>query len=106
MSEYTSINVPTPLRDDFVDVYGWDRVAAEMGGERTGMRDAFTAVQYALVKGKGTRTIRLYPQLVPILRQMLEVRWADHFQTMSELEGPYSRAVDQLKKITANAKKR
>lgn len=97
--DFLTINVPTALRDDFVGDYGWDALVTNMGSEPPLMRDVFHAVEYATPKGKTVVVVRLNPKLVPLLRQMFEVRWADHFASSSELEGPYSRAVDQLKKI-------
>lgn len=103
--EYVTLNIPTEMRDDFVDVYGWDKLVDNMGGDKPLMRDVFRAVEYATPKGKSTVVVRVTTKVVSLLRQMFEVRWADHFSMMSELEAPYARAVDQLKKI-ANSKPR
>jgi hypothetical protein len=104
--EYVTITIQTAMRDDFVDEYGWDQLVANMGGDRPLMRDVYRAVEYATPKGKTTVVVRVTVKVVPLLRQMFEVRWADHFARMNELEGPYSRAVDQLKKIANDNRKK
>lgn len=103
MSEYVTITIPTAVRDDFVG-RGWE--SASLGlVVKPGMRDAYNAVEFAMPRGKGSRVVRLHPRLPPLLRTMMEVRWADHFDHMSELEAPYARALAQLKKL-ANQKTR
>lgn len=104
MTEYATMTMPTAVRDDFVD-FGWDKLVAALPAEKPGMRDAFNAVEFAMPKGAGSVTVRLHPKLPSLLRLMLEVRWADHMDRMTELEAPYARVLAQLKKI-ANQKPR
>ena len=111
MSPPLSINISAALREDFVEIFGWDAAVRELGGEQKGMRDTWTAIEFSRPKGAGaTFEVRLHPLLLPVLRSMLEVRWADHFAVQGELEGPYYRVIEQITKMTrvvkANKKKR
>lgn len=98
MSDYVTLTIPAAVRDDFVDA-GWDAVTEGLQ-EKPGMRDAFTAVEFSMPKGQGSRVVRLHHKLPPLLRAMMEVRWADHMDRCSELESPYARALTKLKQLS------
>lgn len=106
----TTVNFPMPIavQQDFIETFGWDRLVAELGGERTGMKDAWTAVEFAMPKGRQavTCTVKVHRKLVPILKLMLEVRWADHFSSQGELEAPYDRIIARLTAIANRKGKR
>lgn len=104
MSETMSVPIPITVQEDFIETFGWERLVKEMGGERAGMQDAWNAVRFATPKGRQAKTctVRVHPGLVPVLLSMMEVRWADHFNTLSELEAPYDRVISKL----ADLKKR
>ena len=100
MTPTITITLPAAVREDFVETYGWDRLVAEMGGERKGMKDAWTAIEFSAPKGSGAHyTVRFHKVLLPILKLMLELRWSDHFSCQGELSAPYDRVIDQLIKI-------
>lgn len=98
-----AVNIPATLRDDLVDTYGFDRAERELPN-RSALRDAWNAVQFASPKGSGKHlAMRLNPALAPTLIALLEVRWADHFAALhSEQEAAYSRVIDDLRKRVAS----
>lgn len=97
-----AVSIPAAVQEDFLYEFGWDKLVAQMP-ERPGMRDAWNAVEFAVPKGNGKHmNMRVHPALGVVLRQMLELRWADMFQVSNEeLEPAYYHIIEDLKNRTA-----